>query len=118
MRNTVNFDGAIEAIHKGIQNGIKNDFIPYIMPIIQDRTPEDTGALKKSEKTKLYRDGDTTRLEISANTDYAIYQHEIPNYMHKTGESGFILNPVNENIDEFMRIISESINQSLINGGR
>lgn len=118
MRNTVNFNGAIEAIKQGAINGIKNEFIPFIMPIIRERTPEDTGALRNSERAEVYESEGKIKLDISANTPYAMYQHEIPNYMHKTGESGFILNPLNENSDEFVRCVSKGINESLRNGGR
>ena len=115
--STVNFKGAIEVIHNGIKNGIENEFIPHIMPIIKERTPELTGALRQSEKAEVSRRGNKTKLEISANTPYAAIQHEMPNYMHTTGESGYILNPIAENIDEFMRIMTESIGESLRNGG-
>lgn len=118
MRNTVNFNGAIEAIKQGVVNGMKNEYIPHIMPIIKDRTPELTGALKQSEKAEIFKIDETTKLEISANTPYAAIQHEMPNYVHTTGESGYILNPVNENIDDFMRCIVKGINESLRNGGK
>lgn len=116
-RNTVNFNGAIDKMTEGIVSGLNKEYIPFIIPICQSRTPEDTGALKKSERAEVFViNNDTVICEVSANTEYAAVQHEMPNYMHNSGESGYILNPMNETIEMAIQAISSGIGRNL--GGR
>ena len=116
MRTDIDFSGAINAINEGIFEGLNKEYKPLILAIVQSRTPEDTGKLKESEKVEVFKESGRVVCEVSANTPYAKIQHEMPQYFHKKGESGYILNPMIETIEAVDSIIAESIKKRL-NGG-
>jgi len=53
-----------------------------------ERTPVKTGVLKNSHTVEV--DPAKMEVEISANTDYAKYVHEILEYFHSVGEAKFL----------------------------
>lgn len=101
-------------IEEGIKSGL-NEFEEYIFPVIQENTPVDTGALRKSEKVEDLYDGLGKR--FSADVPYAKRQHEDLTLNHpRGGRAKYILSPIVENMDEASEMIAESVRRKL-NGG-
>ena len=118
MKSNINLNGALSAISNGIIQTLESEYKPFILSEVKSRTPEDTGKLKDSERVDIYKSGNLVICEVSANTEYAKIQHEMPNYLHKTGESGYILNPMIESVDEVTRMLANGIGKKLSGGAR
>lgn len=67
--------------------------------------PIDTGALKKSAKVEVSKDGMFEyRVRLSYNTPYAVYVHEIPYYHHPVGSWKYLDIPFKQ--ANFLQMIS------------
>lgn len=103
----LNLQGAMDAIESGIEDGL-NEYSALVSPLITDSTPIDTGRLRQSERVDSMLHG---RI-FSANTSYAMEQHEMP-YYHTVGRSHYILAPLQSTAKEAQKIIAENIKKNL-----
>lgn len=72
--------------------------------------PVDTGALKESAEIEEVTNSSTQyELELSYNTPYAIYVHEISYYHHPHGQWKYLEVPVNLYRPKFQEILPHKI---------
>lgn len=112
MSFNLNFTGAINAIEEGLREGF-NEVEKKMAPIIEMNTPVDTGALRKSERVDKIDSNGNIGLRFSANTEYALIQHENLNYQHTEGRAKYITAPLTEHMDDNLKIISNAVNRKL-----
>ena len=112
MSFNLNFTGAINAIEEGLKEGFE-DVAKKMAPIIEMNTPVDTGALRKSERIDKIDSNGNIGLRFSANTEYALIQHENLNYKHTEGRAKYITAPLTEQLDDNLKIISNAVNKKL-----
>lgn len=112
MTSNINMQGALNLIEEGLKEGFK-DVKSKMLPIIEMNTPVDTGALRKSERADDISGNGYIGLRFSANTEYALIQHENLEYKHKEGRAKYITAPLTEHLDSNLKTIADAVNSKL-----
>lgn len=74
-----------------------------------ERTPKDTGNLRKNFKTIRHKKD----VEIKNKANYSLYVHENLEAHHPIGEAKFLENAIEAKLDEALKIIAENAEKAI-----
>jgi hypothetical protein len=108
--DTSDFDrGIAELLAKmpQLQKQATNDVATEILRLSQFEVPHDTGLLQNSGHTEQEDEGAI----VGYNKVYAARLHEHPEYHFQKGRKGkYLEDPIKNNIDIFLKIVSDTVN--------
>jgi hypothetical protein len=83
----------------------------FLLGKVVPETPEDRGTLRTSEQA-VHATADDLESAVTADTPYAVRQHEELDYHHEVGRAKYLEGPFEENQDELMKIIAAQIGET------
>jgi hypothetical protein len=78
----------------------------------QEKTPVDTGILRKSARTEASGAGFKTEVSVSFSSAYAIYVHEDLEANHEVGEAKFLERAAMEKKKEVLDLIKNEVSSA------
>ncbi len=124
IRATISVDG-VENVKKAIRVANRKTKSAIAAAVFQkankiaknshDRTPKDTGALRKSLYVRPPRVGAATT-EVGYGQDYAIHVHERTELQHDVGEARFLAKAIQEESNGYAKDIARMTRRNIKNG--
>jgi hypothetical protein len=75
----------------------------------QEKTPVDTGLLRKSARTEAEGAGFKTQVSVSFSSSYAIYVHEDLEANHEVGEAKFLERAAMEKKQDILDLVKKEV---------